>query len=73
MYRAAYIRPRELLLALKAAGQHVRGDLFVPYGTFRVTDTPIMRSEPAQPSGERRQVTVLFADMVGFTQSVNSE
>jgi len=24
-------------------------------------------SEPAKPSGERRQVTVLFADMVGFT------
>jgi class 3 adenylate cyclase len=26
-----------------------------------------MPSDPASPSGERRQVTVLFADMVGFT------
>ncbi len=29
--------------------------------------TPLTPSEPAKPSGERRQVTVLFADMVGFT------
>lgn len=36
-------------------------------GAYRVNDTPSMPSEPAQPSGERRQVTVLFADMVGFT------
>jgi class 3 adenylate cyclase len=32
-----------------------------------VNDTPLMPSDPAKPSGERRQVTVLFADMVGFT------
>jgi class 3 adenylate cyclase len=30
-----------------------------------MNDTPLMSS--ASPSGERRQVTVLFADMVGFT------
>lgn len=30
-------------------------------------DTSSKPSEPAKPSGERRQVTVLFADMVGFT------
>src|ERR1022692_2246545 len=32
-----------------------------------MNDTPLMPSDPASPSGERRQVTVLFADMVGFT------
>jgi class 3 adenylate cyclase len=32
-----------------------------------VNDAPLAPSDPAQPSGERRQVTVLFADMVGFT------
>jgi class 3 adenylate cyclase len=32
-----------------------------------VNDTPLAPSDPVQPSGERRQVTVLFADMVGFT------
>jgi len=32
-----------------------------------VNDTSSKPSEPAKPSGERRQVTVLFADMVGFT------
>src|SRR5713101_6073398 len=32
-----------------------------------MNDTPLTPSEPAKPSGERRQVTVLFADMVGFT------
>jgi class 3 adenylate cyclase/tetratricopeptide (TPR) repeat protein len=32
-----------------------------------MNDTPAMKSDPTSPSGERRQVTVLFADMVGFT------
>src|SRR6202046_4512655 len=32
-----------------------------------MNDTPSMPSDPTSPSGERRQVTVLFADMVGFT------
>jgi hypothetical protein len=32
-----------------------------------MNDTPLMASDPTSPSGERRQVTVLFADMVGFT------
>jgi class 3 adenylate cyclase len=40
---------------------------FNRYGASRVNDTPLMPSDPAKPSGERRQVTVLFADMVGFT------
>jgi class 3 adenylate cyclase len=31
-----------------------------------MNDTPLIPSDPTQPSGERRQVTVLFADMVGF-------
>ena len=32
-----------------------------------MNDTSSPPPEPARPSGERRQVTVLFADMVGFT------
>jgi class 3 adenylate cyclase len=32
-----------------------------------VNDTPLAPPDPVQPPGERRQVTVLFADMVGFT------
>src|SRR3984885_3668466 len=36
-------------------------------GALRMNDTPSMQSDPVPPSGERRQVTVLFADMVGFT------
>jgi class 3 adenylate cyclase len=36
-------------------------------GAIPVNDDPLMPSDPASPSGERRQVTVLFADMVGFT------
>jgi class 3 adenylate cyclase len=32
-----------------------------------VSDAPTNRMDPALPSGERRQVTALFADMVGFT------
>ena len=32
-----------------------------------MSDKSLTPSEPAKPSGERRQVTVLFADMVEFT------
>jgi hypothetical protein len=32
-----------------------------------VSDAAITPTEPVAPSGERRQVTALFADMVGFT------
>jgi class 3 adenylate cyclase len=32
-----------------------------------VSDIAFTPSGPTAPSGERRQVTVLFADMVGFT------
>lgn len=40
---------------------------FNPTGTSSVSKTPFTPAEPPKPSGERRQVTVLFADMVGFT------
>jgi class 3 adenylate cyclase len=36
-------------------------------GVPRVSDGATTQPGPAAPSGERRQVTVLFADMVGFT------
>jgi class 3 adenylate cyclase len=36
-------------------------------GAFRVSDAATTPTDPAAPSGERRQVTALFADMVGFT------
>ena len=34
---------------------------------IQVSDTTTTPTDPAAPSGERRQVTALFADMVGFT------
>jgi class 3 adenylate cyclase len=66
------LRPGEHCVAAANGRQLARTfvGLFQPAigGAFRVNDTP---SNPldhlAQPSGERRQVTVLFADMVGFT------
>ena len=39
---------------------------FCRWGTD-VSDASITPTEPTAPSGERRQVTVMFADMVGFT------
>ena len=32
-----------------------------------MNDTPLAPPDPVQSPGERRQVTVLFEDMVGFT------
>ena len=36
-------------------------------GLSRVSDPVATPTDPSAPSGERRQVTALFADMVGFT------
>ena len=36
-------------------------------GEFRVSNAATTPTDPPAPSGERRQVTALFADMVGFT------
>ncbi len=36
-------------------------------GAFQVSDAATPPTDPAAPTGERRQVTALFADMVGFT------
>src|SRR3984885_9169791 len=36
-------------------------------GALRMNDTPLAPPDSVQHLGERRQVTVLFADMVGFT------
>ena len=36
-------------------------------GSNQVSEAAATSSNPAAPSGERRQVTALFADMVGFT------
>jgi len=43
------------------------GRFLMRRGTSSVSDAASTPTGPAAPSGERRQVTVLFADMVGFT------
>jgi class 3 adenylate cyclase len=44
-----------------------RRAVIIPTGASGVTNIPSMPSDLPQLPGERRQVTVLFADMVGFT------
>ena len=40
---------------------------FNRFAGIHVSDAATSPTDPAAPSGERRQVTVLFADMLGFT------
>lgn len=44
---------------------HVAGPAIAP------SHQPVARPESAEPTGERRQLTVLFCDKVGFTELAN--
>ena len=60
---------RRLQAALETVGE-ARGGALEP-GAARDGAAPVVRDEPALkslPAGERRQVTVLFADITGYTR-----
>ena len=69
LHFACYCRPGNVLSS--PVGKPLRSDI-LGSGSFHhaasgMSDSVSQSTKPTAPSGERRQVTALFADMVGFT------